>query len=140
IVRESPFIRTRSALGGPSVCGAGRPFEMAAADDGRVALQPAALLRCPMINPVDDWVRRSVAPPARHSFNSDLGGLKVGGSYGGRPQTHVGGARLSGRGHANALDISASHLANGRTIGVEGGWNGTPAERDFLRVVHQGAC
>src|SRR5690606_31905101 len=62
IVRESPFIRTRSALGGPSVCGAGRPFEMAAADDGRVALQPAALLRCPMINPVDDWVRRSVAP------------------------------------------------------------------------------
>src|SRR5690606_33309081 len=77
IVQETRFIRTRSALGGPSVCGAERPFEMAAAFDGRVALQPAALLRCPMVNPVDDWVRRSVVPAARYYFGTDLVGLKV---------------------------------------------------------------
>lgn len=140
IVQESRFIRTRSALGGPSVCGAERPFEMAAALDGRVALQPAALLRCPMINPVDDWVRRSVAPAARHYFGSELVELKVAASYGCRPQNHVIGARLSEHGHANAIDISGFQLADGRTISLKSGWNGAPAERDFLRVVHQGAC
>lgn len=140
VVRQSPFIRTRSALGGPSVCGAERPFEMAAADEGRVTLQPVALLRCPMVNPVDDWVRRSVVPAARHYFGTDLVGLKVAGSYGCRPQNHVTGAKLSEHGHANALDISGFHLANGRTVTLKSGWHGSPAERDFLRVVHQGAC
>lgn len=140
IVRESPFIRTRSTLGGPSVCGAERPFEMSAALDGQVALQPVALLRCPMISPVEDWVRHSVVPAARHYFGADVIGLKVAASYGCRPQNNVPGARLSEHGHANALDISAFHLSDGRTISVKRGWNGTPAEREFLRAVHQGAC
>ena len=33
-VRESPFIHARSALGGPSVCGAAHPYEMTASSDG----------------------------------------------------------------------------------------------------------
>lgn len=140
IVRESPFIRTRSTLGGPSVCGAERPFEMSAADSGRVAMRPAALLRCPMINPVDDWVRRSVIPAARHYFNADLVSVKVAASYGCRPMNHVSGAKLSEHGHANALDVSGFELSNGRTISVTRGWGGQPDERDFLRVIHQGAC
>lgn len=49
VVRQSPFVQTRSALGGPSYCGAARPFEMSAADQGSVSLKPPALLRCPMI-------------------------------------------------------------------------------------------
>jgi len=36
-VHETAFIRTRSALGGPSVCGAEQPFEMAAADGGTLS-------------------------------------------------------------------------------------------------------
>ena len=44
-VRENAFVRTRSALGGPSVCGAAAPFEMAAALGGRVTLDPPAMLR-----------------------------------------------------------------------------------------------
>ena len=35
IVHETAFVKTRSALGGPSVCGAEQPFEMAAADRTR---------------------------------------------------------------------------------------------------------
>jgi len=140
LVHESPFVRTRSALGGPSVCGAERPFEMSAAADGHVAMQPVALLRCPMVNPVDDWVRNSVIPAARHYFRAEVVGLKVAASYGCRPQNNVWGARLSEHGHANALDISGFELSNGRTVTLKGGWNGSPAERDFLRAVHQGAC
>ena len=44
VVQESPFLKTKLSLGGPSVCGAERPFELAAADGGRVSLRPAALI------------------------------------------------------------------------------------------------
>ena len=63
-VRETAFIHTRSALGGPSVCGAEQPFEMAAADGGRVTLKPVALLRCPMIPQVDRWIASVIEPAA----------------------------------------------------------------------------
>ena len=53
---------------------------------------------------------------------------------------HVDGARLSEHGHANAVDISAFVLADGRTIAVKSGWNGDPADRAFLRAVHRGSC
>src|SRR3546814_8924271 len=40
-----------------------------------------------------------------------------------------------------AIDISAFVLADGRRISVLDDWNGgTPAERRFLRIVHQSAC
>ena len=53
---------------------------------------------------------------------------------------HVSGARLSEHGHANAVDISAFVLADGRTVHVKSGWWGAFAERNFLRAVHGGAC
>jgi len=46
MVRESAFVEARASLGGPSVCGALRPFSVAAAAKGWVQLQPPALLRC----------------------------------------------------------------------------------------------
>ncbi len=45
MVRENHFITARLGLGGPSVCGALRPFTVAATANGWVHLQPAALLR-----------------------------------------------------------------------------------------------
>src|SRR5262245_61759747 len=55
-VRETGFVKTRAALGGPSACGAEQPFEMSAADGGRVAIKPIAYLRCPMIPQIDHWI------------------------------------------------------------------------------------
>ena len=37
-VRQSSFVQARSALGGPSVCGADHPFEMSAAIGGRAGI------------------------------------------------------------------------------------------------------
>lgn len=139
-VRPSPFIRTRAALGGPSVCGAARPFEMSAAAGGRVSMRPAALLRCPMIPQVDRWVVETIEPAALRHFGVPLVELKVAASYGCRPINHVNGARLSEHGYANALDVSAFILADGRTITVKGGWAGDEREAAFLRAVHSGAC
>lgn len=139
-VRDGPFVKTRLSLGGPSVCGAEQPFEMAAADGGRVALSPAALLRCPMIPQVDRWVVNAIEPAARRIYGVPLSEVKVAASYACRPMNNVSGAHLSEHGHANALDVSGFVLADGRRISVKGGWNGDYREQAFLRAVHDGAC
>ena len=139
-VRQSPYIQARAALGGPSVCGAARPFEMSAAGQGRVALRPAAMLRCPMIPQIDRWVSETIEPAAQRYFGVPLVEIKVAASYACRPINHVSGGTLSEHGYANALDVSTFVLADGRKITVKGGWHGEPAEAAFLRQVHSGAC
>src|SRR5262245_30762975 len=57
-VRESPFVHARSALGGPGPCGALRPFLVSATSGGKVALEPPASLRCPMVPAIDHWMER----------------------------------------------------------------------------------
>ncbi|MFN3867734.1 MAG: extensin family protein [Hyphomicrobiaceae bacterium] len=139
-VRESRYVQHRSALGGPSACGAAQPFEMSGAGGGRVLMQPAAVLRCPMIPAVDRWVRDVVEPAARFHFGVPVQRLQVAASYSCRPINHKWGAKLSEHGLANALDIAAFELADGRKITVKGGWWGDVRERAFLRSVHRGAC
>lgn len=140
VVRENTFLHSRSSLGGPSMCGAERPFEMSAAANGRISLRPAALLRCPMIPQVERWVQEVVEPAALHNFGVPLREMTVAASYGCRAMNNIPGGRLSEHGHANALDISAFTLANGRKIKVLTGWNGDVRERAFLRTVRAGAC
>lgn len=139
-VRESRFVVGRSALGGPSACGAARPFAMLAAANGQVALKPVATLRCPMIPAVDRWVQAVVLPAAKRHLRATVVELKVAASYSCRPRNGIWGAKLSEHGHANALDISSFVLSDGRIVTLKGGWRGDPAERAFLREVHAGAC
>lgn len=140
VLAYTKFAASRSALGGPSVCGTERPFELAAVDDGRVQLKPAALLRCPMIPQVERWIRESVRPAARYYFGADVVEISVAGSYSCRPMNHVSGAKLSEHGYANALDVSGFTFSNGRKVTLVRDWDGDPQERAFLRAVHRGAC
>ena len=139
-VRATPFLVQRAALGGPGHCGATQPFEMTAALSGRVAMRPAALLRCPMIPAVDHWMQTTVMPAALRNFSQPVVEIKVAASYSCRPMNHVDGARLSEHGHANALDVAAFILADGRSISVKKGWRGDYRDRAFLRAVRDGAC
>lgn len=139
-VRNNPFISERSALGGPSACGAIQPFTVSATAHGAVGFRPSATLQCPMVPATDHWVINSVMPAAKLYFDADVVELKVAASYSCRPRNGIAGGKLSEHGLANALDISAFRLSDGREIKVETGWNGTPAERAFLRTVHKGAC
>jgi hypothetical protein len=140
VVRETPYIRSRSALGGPSACGAERPFEMAAAHRGRVRLKPAALLRCSMVPQVDRWVASVIEPAARRNFGASVAEITVAASYACRPMNNKVGGNLSEHGHANALDVSGFVLSDGQRITVKQGWHGNWGERAFLRAVHDGAC
>lgn len=139
-VRETPFLVGRSALGGPSVCGAIKPFEMRAAANGRVGLRPAALLRCNMIPQVDRWVTGVVEPAVRHYYGVPLVEISVAASYGCRPMNNIAGGKLSEHGHANAVDVSGFTLADGRRITVREGWRGDARDSAFLRTVHGQAC
>ncbi len=140
-IARSQFVTPhRSALGGPSVCGAIQPYDMNATITGRVRLAPAATLQCQMIPTVDRWVTEVIEPAAKRYLFADIVELKVAASYSCRPMNGISGSKLSEHGHANAVDISAFHLADGRTVTVKSGWNGASAERDFLRAVHHGAC
>ena len=139
-VRETPFIATRSALGGPSACGAINPFTVSATSSGRVILDPPALLRCPMIPAVDHWMERIVQPAARYHLRANVVAIKVAGSYSCRPMNHVIGAKLSEHGHANALDVSGFVLEGGYVVSVKTGWRGPLPEQNFLRAVHDGSC
>jgi hypothetical protein len=139
-VRENGFIHTRVSLGGPSLCGAEQPFEMSAADGGRVLLKPAALLRCPMIPQVDRWVVNVIEPAARQTYGASLTEITIAGSYACRPMNNVSGGHLSEHGHANALDVSAFTLSDGTRIAVKSGWRGDGRQRAFLHAVHDGAC
>ena len=140
IVADNRFVAERSALGGPGTCGAIRPLEVSATAAGRVSLKPHATLRCPMVPATEHWVQTVVEPAARHYLRAPLVELKVAASYACRPMNNQSGGRLSEHGYANALDVAAFHLADGRVVTVKGGWNGAPDERDFLRAVHAGAC
>lgn len=140
VVADNRFLQSRSALGGPSVCGALRPFDMHAAARGRVSMKPAAMLRCPMVPAVERWVQHVVEPAAMQYLRVPLVELKVAASYACRPRNNVFGGKLSEHGHANALDVSGFILADGRTITVKQGWHGNRDEQAFLRAVHHGAC
>ncbi len=140
-LRQTPFLTQRAALGGPGdACGAIRPYEMSGAHDGRVLMRPAATLQCQMVPSVEAWVREVVEPAAARYMGVRLVELKVAASYACRPINHVNGAKLSEHGHANALDVSAFHLADGTVVHVKSGWYGDARQRAFLREVHQGAC
>jgi hypothetical protein len=141
VVRESSFLRSRTALGGPSeFCGAERPFEMAAADDDRVGLTPAALVACPMVPQINAWVATVVRPAAVRHLRGDLAQLKVAASYSCRAMNNVSGSKLSEHGHANAIDVSAFILTDGRVVTIKGGWNGNSDEQAFLREVRSLSC
>jgi hypothetical protein len=54
---------------------------------------------------------------------------------------NIQGGRLSEHGRANAIDIAAFNLANGRRITVKADWNGPDDKaRAFLRDLHTAAC
>lgn len=140
IVPQTPYIVQRSALGGPSHCGALHPYKVAAASYGTVSFKPPAIMRCPMVPVVDRWVSQVVQPAAQRHYRQPVVGLKVISSYSCRPMNNVHGARLSEHGYANALDVAQFKLADGRSVSVLKGWRGAAADRAFLRQIHRGAC
>nr|WP_249159081.1 extensin family protein [Bradyrhizobium tropiciagri] len=86
-------------------------------DKRKVTVKPAAILRCKMASAIADWIRTDVAPLAE-AQDSAISVLDNFDSFECRGRNRVAGAQLSEHGRANALDVRAFGLANGKSISL----------------------
>jgi hypothetical protein len=105
---------------GPGGCGGTDLVRLEAIvlpDKKRVALTPAATLRCAMASEIADWVRTDIVPLTQ-KLGSEITTLDNYDSYECRGFNRIPGAHLSEHGRANALDVRAFRLADGRSIAL----------------------
>lgn len=105
---------------GPGACGGTDLVRLEAvvlADKHRVALTPPATLRCSMATAIADWIRSDIAPLTQ-KLGSEITTLDNFDSYECRGFNRIRGAHLSEHGRANALDVRAFRLADGRSIAL----------------------
>src|SRR5882672_8044011 len=86
-------------------------------DRRQVSVKPAAILRCTMASALADWIRSDIAPLAV-TLGSTISDLDNFDSFECRGRNRIAGAQLSEHGRANALDVRAFKLANGRSISL----------------------
>ncbi|CCD84088.1 conserved protein of unknown function [Bradyrhizobium sp. ORS 285] len=103
---------------GPGACGGDDLVRLEAVvlpDKRRVALTPAATMRCTMATAVANWVRSDLVPLAAR-LGSPIAALDNYDSYQCRGRNNIAGAQMSEHGRANALDVRGFKLADGRMI------------------------
>jgi hypothetical protein len=104
-------------------------------DGGRIAVTPAATLRCKMASAVAEWVRTDIAPQAG-GLQGRLAALDNFDAYECRGRNRVRGAQLSEHGRANAIDIRGLKLADGRLVSL----TDRAVARQFRETVLQSVC
>ncbi len=95
-------------------------------------------MTCNLANGFTDWTRDVVRPAARKYLGSKLVRIETSGTYSCRRVS--GSGNLSQHAFANAVDVFAFVLADGRKITVLNGWSGKKTEQRFLRQIHADAC
>lgn len=108
-------------------------------DSAQFALSNLGPVACPLAQTFAGWARFGVDRAARQILGSPLVRIETMGSYNCR--NVAGSGRRSAHARAEAIDVSAFVLADGRRISVLGDWSdGTGSEREFLQIVHASAC
>lgn len=106
-----------------------------------LAYRPADLgTSCPVAAALALWEWHVVQPAALRHFGVEVAEVEHFGSYSCRRVYGRSEGAWSEHATANAVDIAAFRLADGRRIGVLGGWKRGGAEARFLRDVRDGAC
>jgi hypothetical protein len=132
------LVRSQPSITEPGSCGAEDVVRLEAVvlkDGQRVALAPAAILRCPMAETVARWIREEVAP-AIATLGSPAHTIVTAASYDCRERDRVPGAKLSEHGRANALDLRGLKLANGTAVS----FTDKAASKEFRELIRQSAC
>jgi hypothetical protein len=103
-----------------------------------VPLSSSFLASCPLAVSYALWEGHVLQPLAQQHFGQDVRRVTHLGSYACRNVR--GGTRQSEHATANAIDISAIALSDGRTITVEKHWTEDGAAGAFLRALHRRSC
>jgi len=126
------------SITGPGDCTATDVVELDAvfvADRHRIALSPAATLRCPMAEAVTHWLRDDVAPTIA-ALGKSLRAVETLDSFDCRRRNGTADAKISEHGRANALDVRAFKLANGGAIEL----TDASADKSLREKLRQTAC
>jgi len=108
-------------------------------DHGTFAVSNLGPVACPTAEAFTGWVRYGVDRAARIYLGSPVVQVETMGSYACR--NVAGSSRRSAHAMAEAIDVAAFYLADGRRVSVLDDWDeGTKAEREFLRIVQRSAC
>lgn len=108
-------------------------------DAGRLDVTNLGPVSCPLANAMQNWARFGVDRAARQILGSPLARIETMGSYSCRNVAGTG--RLSAHATANAVDVAAFRLADGRRISVLNDWNSpSPQVRAFLRTIRDSGC
>jgi hypothetical protein len=132
IAPSIPDIRGAGGCGGEDLV---RLEAIVLPDRQKVAVKPAAILRCSTAAAIADWVRSDMAPLAL-SLGSAISDLDNFDSFECRGRNRIAGALLSEHGRANALDVRAFKLANGRSVSL----TDRSVPREVRERVLQSAC
>lgn len=99
-------------------------------------------VRCGEARTYAAWARNGVAPAAYQILGTELSRIVSMGSYACRNTVGTKGpARRSGHAVANAIDIAAFELTDGRRVSILNDWNSPdPDVQRFLKTVHASAC
>jgi hypothetical protein len=120
LTEEIAIAPSIASISGPGGCGGDDLVRLEAVvlpDNRRVAVKPAAILRCTMATALADWIRADMAPFAQR-LGTALTDLDNFDSFECRGRNRVVGAKLSEHGHANALDVRALKFANGQSLSL----------------------
>lgn len=114
IAPSIPDIRGADGCGGEDLV---RLEAIVLPDKRQVSVKPAAILRCAMASALADWIRTDIAPLGA-TLGSTVSVLDSFDSFECRGRNRIVGAGLSEHGRANALDVRAFKLADGRSISL----------------------
>ncbi len=124
---------------GPN-CGYDNGVTLAQDRPQSIAYSPAAKTSCPMAVSLVLWEKQIVGAAATRHLGTTVDRIITYGSYSCR---RIGGGQsgnYSEHATANAIDIVAFRLADGRTVSVAGHWNANDERSRFLKAVRDGAC
>ncbi len=105
-----------------------------------IAISREVDVGCPMAAALHIWMREHVQSAARLYLNSDVKSIETYGTYACRTRNNKEGARLSEHATANAIDISAFVLNNGKRLRVADMAKMAEDDRDFMQSVRKGGC
>lgn len=105
-------------------CGLPAPIRLKSVGSGpgMVTFDPPVQVNCRMVAALADWTKTTLQPEARTRLKSDVVRIIGASGYVCRNIYHRPDGPLSQHALANAVDIGAFGLANGRTIRVLKGW------------------
>jgi len=105
-----------------------------------IAYSPAAKTSCPMAVSLVLWEKQIVNAAATRHLGTTVDEIMTYGSYSCRRVNNAPTGNFSEHAGANAIDIAAFRLADGRTVSVAGHWNANDDRSRFLKEVRDGAC